>query len=102
MTEDGRTFVREIPEDEIPEPPVQDVLENPNPTPDPSIPPPSGGCYVGGCSGQICSEDPAAVSTCEWREAYACYRTAKCERQPSGQCGWTDTPELRSCLANAR
>jgi hypothetical protein len=38
-----------------------------------------GGCYVGGCSGQICSE---------------------CERQQNGQCGWTVTTELRACLMN--
>ncbi len=62
----------------------------------------SGGCYVGGCSSQICSDDPGAISTCEFKEEYACYKTAKCERQSSGQCGWTDTPELQMCLANAR
>lgn len=58
----------------------------------------TGGCYVGGCSSQICSDQPDAVSTCEFREAYACYQTAKCERQTSGQCGWTETAELRMCL----
>src|SRR3989344_7366167 len=49
----------------------------------------TGGCYVGGCSSQICSEDKDAVSTCEYKEEYACYKAAKCERQTSGQCGWT-------------
>lgn len=62
----------------------------------------SGGCYVGGCSSQICSEDPGAISTCEFKEEYACYKTAKCERQTNGQCGWTETAELNMCLANAR
>ena len=65
-------------------------------TPDPA----QGSCYVGGCSGQICSDNPNAVSTCEFRAEYACYKSAKCERQPTGQCGWTETNELRSCLAN--
>src|SRR5512133_189399 len=39
-------------------------------------------CKVGGCSSQLCVEpaDPG-ISTCEWRDAYACYRTAACERQ---------------------
>lgn len=55
-------------------------------------------CYVGGCSGQICSERSDVVSTCEWRETYACYREAVCERQSSGECGWTETEELNSCL----
>lgn len=59
-----------------------------------------GGCYVGGCSSQICSDSPDVVSTCEFRAEYACYRTAKCERQASGECGWTDTAELRMCIKN--
>lgn len=57
-----------------------------------------GECYVGGCSSQICSDQPDAVSTCEFREEYACYQSAKCERQPSGECGWTETAELKACL----
>lgn len=56
------------------------------------------GCYVGGCSGTVCSDQPGAVSTCEYRPEYACYRTAVCERQASGQCGWTETEELTACL----
>lgn len=55
-------------------------------------------CYVGGCSGEICSDRPDAVSACIYREEYACYRTAVCERQPAGNCGWTPTPELKACL----
>lgn len=61
----------------------------------------TGGCYVGGCSGQICSSEPNVVSTCEYTAAYACYKTAKCERQNTGECGWTDTAALRMCLSNA-
>ena len=57
-------------------------------------------CYVGGCSGQICSDREGAISTCEWREEYAGYQTATCERQSDNTCGWTQTPELEACLAN--
>lgn len=60
----------------------------------------AGPCYVGGCSSQLCTEDPQAISTCEFRAEYACYRGARCERQASGACGWTPTPELTRCLAN--
>ncbi len=63
-----------------------------------STPVTTGKCYVGGCSGQICSDRQDAVSTCEYREEYACYQTAKCERQASGQCGWTENASLRACL----
>lgn len=59
-------------------------------------------CYVGGCSGQICSDQPDAVSTCEYRAEYACYKQATCERQSNGQCGWTQTTALASCLAASR
>jgi hypothetical protein len=60
----------------------------------------SGGpCYVGGCSAQICSDQKDTMSTCEFRQEYACYKTAKCERQSSGECGWTTTPALQACLA---
>ncbi len=57
-------------------------------------------CYVGGCSGQICSDQEGVISTCEFRPEYACYRDAKCETQADGNCGWTPTPELNACLMN--
>jgi hypothetical protein len=56
-------------------------------------------CFVGGCSGQICSDQEGVISTCEWRDEYACYQAATCERQPDGLCGFTPTPELEACLA---
>lgn len=71
---------------------------NSNPTPKPVT---TGACYVGGCSSQICSDQKDMASTCEFKEEYACYKTATCERQASGMCGWTDTPKLRSCIARA-
>jgi hypothetical protein len=57
-------------------------------------------CIKSGCSGQVCS-DQNVITTCEWREEYACYRTALCEVQPSGACGWTQTEELKACLSGA-
>lgn len=67
----------------------------------PSKPTPLGACYKGGCSGQLCSDTPDMVSTCEYREEYACYQTASCERQSNGQCGWTETNALKMCLSGA-
>lgn len=67
----------------------------PNPTPDPAV---TGECFIGGCSSQICSDQRDVISTCEYKEEYACYQTATCERQVNGQCGWTETPTLSSCL----
>lgn len=60
------------------------------------------GCYVGGCSGQLCTEERGAVSTCEYTEAYSCYATAKCAKLPNGKCGWVPTASLNKCLDDAR
>lgn len=62
-----------------------------------------GQCITAGCSGQLCVEaqaDPLAT-TCEWREEYACYRQATCERQQNGACGWTMDEQLTSCLGDS-
>jgi len=57
-------------------------------------------CFVGGCSGQVCSEKQGVITTCEWRPEYACYHQATCEMQSDGNCGWTQTTELQACLAD--
>ncbi len=61
-------------------------------------------CVAGGCSGQLCIEEGSnsGITTCEWREEYACYRNAECRRQSNGQCGWTQTSTLTQCIANAQ
>jgi hypothetical protein len=66
--------------------------------PQPELPP----CHVGGCSSQVCSERQGIITTCEFKAEYACYHSATCERQDSGKCGWTQTPELTSCIDNSR
>lgn len=85
-----------------------EVLVKPFPGEGSAVPPkledpkPGDGCYSGGCSGQVCTDDPGSVSTCEYIEEYQCYRTATCERQASGECGWTETPALTQCIMDAR
>jgi uncharacterized protein DUF6748 len=54
-------------------------------------------CMKTGCSQQICS-DKEVFTTCEYKTEYACYKKAACERQASGECGFTQTPELEACL----
>ena len=69
-----------------------------------SLPSVSPYCTVGGCSGQLCL-DPASqdvTGSCEWSGAYACFHSARCEKQANGRCGWSQTDELRSCLKEAR
>jgi hypothetical protein len=66
----------------------------------------SGGddCVVGGCSGQSCIEpDDDRVTTCEWREEYACYKQhGICERNASDACGWRPSQALQDCIAEAQ
>lgn len=55
-------------------------------------------CVVGGCSGQLCADEPL-TSSCEWWPHYACFREAHCGRfGPAGSCGWERTSELAACL----
>ena len=62
---------------------------------------PAGDCIKTGCSGTICAEPGNdMMSTCEFKNEYACYRTAACERQADGKCGWTQTDALKACIAN--
>ncbi len=67
-----------------------------------TTPPVAGECFVGGCSSEICSDQPDMMSPCIWKEEFACYRDAVCERQADGECGWTQTPALMMCLAEAQ
>ncbi len=55
-------------------------------------------CAPTGCSGQVCG-NASVTTTCEVRPEYQCYRTATCEAQTNGLCGWTQTPALTQCLA---
>ncbi len=58
-------------------------------------------CKPTGCSSQVCADEDV-ITTCEYRLEYACYKSAKCERQADGKCGWSETLELVECLDKAR
>lgn len=71
----------------------------------PSMLPTQTGCMTGGCSGELClsaTEGGDRYSTCEWKESYACLKSAaSCEVQSNGQCGWTYSPEYYTCLKSS-
>ncbi|OGM23148.1 hypothetical protein A2961_02070 [Candidatus Woesebacteria bacterium RIFCSPLOWO2_01_FULL_39_21] len=72
-------------------------LETPLSTASPKL---ANDCVIGGCSQELCVDpgvDPS-ISICIYRPHWKCYKTAKCERQDNGKCGWTQTPELTNCL----
>lgn len=63
----------------------------------------SGGCVIGGCSGQLClgPDEEDVFTTCEFSPVFTCYQNyGTCQPQADGQCGWSQTSELASCLAN--
>lgn len=64
-------------------------------------PPSLTSCRPTGCSGQVCADEDV-ITTCEFRAEYACYKSARCERQPDGHCGWTETAELTRCRQRAK
>jgi hypothetical protein len=54
-------------------------------------------CMATGCSGEVCADEPV-FSACMVLPHYSCFATARCERQSDGECGWTQTPELKQCF----
>lgn len=58
-------------------------------------------CIKTGCSGEICA-DEEKMSTCDYRPEYECYKKAACERQADGNCGFTQTAEVKTCIASKR
>lgn len=66
---------------------------------------PNGGCAIGGCNSELCLEESQSdkiFSICLYRPEHACYKSATCERQSGGKCGWTQTPALLACLEEKR
>ena len=60
-------------------------------------------CVVMGCNREICtSSDQPVVTACVVLPEHACYTTATCARQPDGECGWTESAELTTCVETAR
>ena len=66
------------------------------------------GCrIVSGCNGPtICVDENTEIggSNCVFLPEYTCYKasSSRCEKQTSGKCDWTMTPELKSCIQKER
>lgn len=61
----------------------------------------AGKCYIGGCSSEVCSDQKDIASNCIYKEEFMCYKSASCERQSNGSCGWTQTTSLTMCIKDA-
>ena len=47
----------------------------------------NGDCFVGGCSGEVCSSEKNVISTCEFSDSFPSVRDWQCGCV-SGICGW--------------
>jgi hypothetical protein len=56
-------------------------------------------CYVGGCSDEVCSAQEGVITTCLWKPEYACDQAATCERQATGECGFTHDDAYNACIS---
>ncbi len=56
-------------------------------------------CMRSGCSGTVCQarDTKTIITTCEWREEYACFREIECGCA-DGQCAWQMTPAFDACI----
>lgn len=58
-------------------------------------------CIKAGCSQQLCVDknNPGnTTTTCEWQEKFRCLKSAPCEIQNNGLCGFTYNSEYQQCL----
>jgi eight-cysteine-cluster-containing protein len=54
------------------------------------------GCFIGGCSNEICSSLPNIVTPCIWRNKYRCSKYGQCKKV-DGRCQWTGK-EFKKCI----
>ncbi len=57
-------------------------------------------CYIGGCSGELCTDDPEAISTCELLSGMECLGEGMVCEFVQGECAWTLSQEAAQCFMN--
>jgi eight-cysteine-cluster-containing protein len=55
-------------------------------------------CYVGGCSGELCTKDPEAISTCELLPGMECIQEGMSCEAVENECIWVLSEEAAQCL----
>jgi len=62
----------------------------------------SADCKAAGCSGQLCVQRDKAstiVTTCEWKDEYACYAEDSCICR-NNKCQWAGSERFAECIRN--
>lgn len=55
-------------------------------------------CFIGGCSGEICSSDPEAISTCEFLLGMECLSEEMSCQSIEGECTWVLSEASAQCF----
>ncbi len=55
-------------------------------------------CFVGGCSGELCTEDPEAISTCEFLLGMECLGEEMSCESINGRCTWVLSQKAAQCF----
>ena len=59
-------------------------------------------CYIGGCSGELCTNNPEAVSTCEFLAGMECLnKDMRCELVDN-ECTWVLSEEAAECFMRVK
>lgn len=55
-------------------------------------------CYVGGCSGELCTNSPDAIGTCEFLPGMKCLSKEMSCELVDGQCSWVLSEDAARCF----
>jgi eight-cysteine-cluster-containing protein len=55
-------------------------------------------CYVGGCSGELCTKDPEAISDCELLPGMECFQEGMSCEIVENECAWVLSKDAAQCL----
>lgn len=93
----------ETPSQPAPQPTIPPAEEDPDPVVTPTPTPVEPECVIMGCNREVCtSSDKPVFTACVVLPEHACYQQhGVCEKQVTGECGWSQTDQLNSCLENA-
>ncbi len=57
-------------------------------------------CYIGGCSGELCTNNPDAMGTCELLPGMECLAEEMSCESVAGDCTWVLSEEAARCFMN--
>ena len=97
----------EAPEPEVPETEISPEIETPEDGEEPANndqpeEEPAEECFIGGCSGELCTDNPEVISTCELLPGMECFGEEMNCQLVEGECSWVLSQEAARCLLDVR